>query len=756
MDEIKRADCELVSSDKDFAETLDLKELIATTALSRVYRGWQKILLRPVAVKIIDADEQAEARLRREAKIVSSLDHPNIVKVFAFGRFDADHFYLATEWIEGGTLADKLSNGSPLSLSFTLEMLKPILDAVGYAHARGVVHRDLKPSNILLREGSSAEPVIADFGIARSMQGAAQSETITEKGVVMGSPLYISPEQCATKEVDSRADIYSLGAILCECLTGAPPYSGETIMEVMYKHLHEPPAKLEDRLLRSAGAPLCAVVLKCLARNPDDRYSSIDQLRNAAHNLQEASGQFEHKPVKGAGRSRKIWYFCLLSVVILMMVLVSDRHFKHDASEPLPVPVQRDPIDSSPPADAYRQIRDVDDSAQRLEKFPTLMMRAEKEGKPVIVAMCAAEMMVTREIKSDPERMKHFAKYYEEGLVRAKAPDMSFYHVGVLVAAASAPISLGLHDIAFKCLSALQKAFDEFDISGDQRGDLDMGWFEYDIKLGRFPEAEKDIQRARKSYQESPEKFLFTHLAEARLLYSRKKYKECRQALVSIAQFDGYESGDPLQVSDLQIQTCELLFRLGDKRWINFWNDARKNIESIELEHNGIRPRWLTQALLTKAANLTLIDEFRQAEQALAEANTVLSDIKQDVPWLKSQAEGTAGTIAYVQGKKQKAKAHLQRSIEFATTAARWDVGDKVARSYWLSGALKLQEGQKDEALKDFELARRLTSDWSNRWVREGAKHYSKVLRELHREGEASGIDKSLKDSAAEATVVFH
>ena len=253
-----------------------LIERVGRGGMAEVWRAYQPSLSRFVAIKVLPrflaADPAYEARFKREARLVSRLRHPNILTGIDFGQQDG-HAYMVSEYVEGGTLADQA--GQPLPLDYVVGVLRPVANALDYAHARGIVHRDVKPSNVLLQ--SDGTPVLADFGVAAVLHGDAR---LTGEGVAVGTPIYMSPEQVAGQQAAPASDQYSLGVVAYELLTGRPPFAAETPAAVALAHLHKPlppPGSINPRL------PLAVegVLLKALAKEPAERYATVREMAEA-------------------------------------------------------------------------------------------------------------------------------------------------------------------------------------------------------------------------------------------------------------------------------------------------------------------------------------------------------------------------------------------------------------------------------------------------------------------------------------------
>jgi eukaryotic-like serine/threonine-protein kinase len=244
--------------------------------MARVLRGTDRQLGRHVAIKVLsppyDRDQAFVERFRREAHAAARLNHPSIVAVYDTGSDDGTH-YIVTELVEGETLAELLERGGSLPLQRAVDISTEITRALAAAHERGVVHRDVKPGNVMLTPEGRVK--VVDFGIAR----AAGVESVTRSGVVLGSAPYISPEQARGEPGDERSDIYALGCVMYEMLTGQPPFTADTPVATLYLHVHEqaPPASS----VVEVPADLEAIVLRCLEKDPADRFQSATELEHA-------------------------------------------------------------------------------------------------------------------------------------------------------------------------------------------------------------------------------------------------------------------------------------------------------------------------------------------------------------------------------------------------------------------------------------------------------------------------------------------
>jgi serine/threonine protein kinase len=251
-----------------------LDELIGEGGMATVYKGFQTSLNRWVAIKVLDYQEAISlVRFQLEAKAVASLRHRNILIVYEYGEEESMPF-IAMEYIEGGTLADRL-NGQPMDWRRVIELIIPIAEALHYAHGHNIIHRDVKPSNILMPQEDW--PVLADFGLVKHSD---QENRITQTGTFMGTPNYMSPEQARDLPLDPRADMYSLGVVIFEMVTGRLPFEHKIPNKVLLAHVVEPPPS--PRQFNPDCPPeLEEVILTALKKKPQERYQDMQHMVNA-------------------------------------------------------------------------------------------------------------------------------------------------------------------------------------------------------------------------------------------------------------------------------------------------------------------------------------------------------------------------------------------------------------------------------------------------------------------------------------------
>lgn len=280
-----------------------VKELIGSGAMGSIYKAEHKDLSRPVALKVLHkhllTDESQVHRFHREAKAASRLHHPNCISILDFGRTADGWFYIAMEYLNGKDLSRLISKEGPLPVAHVLHIARQVLDALDEAHGGNVVHRDLKPENIMIEAlRSDAQFVkVLDFGIAKirdSDGGEDGSGFKTATGMVFGTPEYMSPEQIRGDELDGRSDLYSLGIVMYQMLTGVMPFSGESVIEIATAHLINPIPNMRP-MRPDCPEKLVRVVEKLIEKKRENRFQTAGDVRKAL----DVVG----KEVNGSGRA---------------------------------------------------------------------------------------------------------------------------------------------------------------------------------------------------------------------------------------------------------------------------------------------------------------------------------------------------------------------------------------------------------------------------------------------------------------------
>ena len=253
-----------------------IDELLGQGGMARVYRGKQKNLDRYVAIKVLPpyyaADPAFVDRFKLEARAMAKLSHPNIVTVHDAGE-ENGRLFIIMEYVGGGALRQKMANS--MQMREVLQVVREVASALTYAHSMGIVHRDVKPVNVLL--DTSGRAVLSDFGIAKVLQ---TSMALTRDGAGVGTPEYMSPEQCRGGQVDARTDIYALGVMLYEMLTGHTPFEADNYTALAHAHIYEPPPPPSQRNPRVSPA-VQAVVMKALEKDPANRFQKATEMASA-------------------------------------------------------------------------------------------------------------------------------------------------------------------------------------------------------------------------------------------------------------------------------------------------------------------------------------------------------------------------------------------------------------------------------------------------------------------------------------------
>ena len=350
-------------------------EQLGSGGMATVFKGYHPALDRYVAIKVlhqaIKQDEQFSERFKREARIVANLEHPHIIPIYDFNQYDNDS-YLAMRFVEGDTLKTQIGDRL-LSPQEILDLMRPVCQAVAYAHKQGVLHRDLKPSNIMV--SSEGQVFVTDFGLARMVQ---DGETTLSQDMMIGTPQYISPEQVQPQEgrdLDERADIYSLGVILFEMLTGRVPFTADTPFATAFDHIYAP-LPLPSTINPDIDQAVERLLLKALAKEPDERFAHVEEMLEALEYTVGQQIQDQDKATLALGTDTSLkgtalaqparrtpWWIwagggvlALCVVVGLLAGLVALRRANRPPTAPVSEPAVAQPVDDpsvdSPPGPA--------------------------------------------------------------------------------------------------------------------------------------------------------------------------------------------------------------------------------------------------------------------------------------------------------------------------------------------------------------------------------------------------------------------
>ncbi|HEY9678030.1 MAG TPA: protein kinase [Drouetiella sp.] len=268
------------------AGNYEIMEVIGHGGMGVVYKARHALMNRIVAIKMLQAqlisDSMSVKRFQQESMSASRINHPNVITIYDFGISPSGQPFIVMDYLQGESLADVIKNDGQVGVERAIKILSQACDALDHAHKQNVLHRDVKPTNfVLINYDDETDFVkVVDFGVAKLMNDSPDGQRLTQAGEVCGSPVYMSPEQCTGAELDQRSDIYSMGIVIYETLTGKLPILGKTMVDTMSKHISEmPPTFTQARPDLYIPERLEQVVFRALAKDPNDRQQSMDELR---------------------------------------------------------------------------------------------------------------------------------------------------------------------------------------------------------------------------------------------------------------------------------------------------------------------------------------------------------------------------------------------------------------------------------------------------------------------------------------------
>jgi serine/threonine protein kinase len=303
------------SQDVDLAEApqiegFDIVAIAGRGGMSIVYKARQAALGRIVAVKMLQtrlsADSTAISRFMQEARMTTSLHHPNIAGVISFGTTESHQLFLVLDYLEGNSLKEEIAEKGALPAETFRELFVAILEGLQAAHDKGIVHRDLKPANVVLVQGEDGVtiPKLVDFGIAKIFEvKGGEAQRLTQTGAIVGSPAYMSPEQCNGGTVDARSDLYSVGCMMFEALTGRPVFDSDNLMELMTSHLMRDPTA--PSMVSRCANGFDEVILKCLNKDPAERFQNCGEVIAALKTVEAMAPDMVAAKRKRRGRQSK-------------------------------------------------------------------------------------------------------------------------------------------------------------------------------------------------------------------------------------------------------------------------------------------------------------------------------------------------------------------------------------------------------------------------------------------------------------------
>ncbi len=284
--DLLKAQVQLQSADHVLDGRYQLLEQIGEGGMGRIYKALQVSTGRFVAVKFLtstkptpEGDDHHIRRFRQECAAIAEMSHPNIVSVIDYGVDDESRPYIVMEFVGGESLAEIIDANRQIAMGVFANIVRQLCDGLSHAHSKNLIHRDLKPSNVMIVSDGSGQTIvkIVDFGLAKR----PDDKNITRTGEVLGSPVYMSPEQCMGQPLDCRSDIYSLGCLMFEALTGSLPFRGESTMEIVVQRVTTDPLTLKQAAPeREFPAQLQTIITKLLAQQPEHRYANADEVRS--------------------------------------------------------------------------------------------------------------------------------------------------------------------------------------------------------------------------------------------------------------------------------------------------------------------------------------------------------------------------------------------------------------------------------------------------------------------------------------------
>ncbi|OBG12512.1 serine/threonine protein kinase [Mycolicibacterium celeriflavum] len=318
-----------MTTPQHLSDRYELGEILGFGGMSEVHLARDMRLHRDVAIKVLRADLARDPsfylRFRREAQNAAALNHPAIVAVYDTGEAETPSGplpYIVMEYVDGVTLRDIVHSDGPMEPRRAIEVIADACQALNFSHQHGIIHRDVKPANIMISKAGAVK--VMDFGIARAL---ADANSVTQTAAVIGTAQYLSPEQARGEKVDARSDVYSLGCVLYEILTGEPPFIGDSPVAVAYQHVREDPVPPSQRH-NDITPELDAVVLKSLAKNPDNRYQTAAEMR--ADLVRVHSGEQPDAPKVFTDADRN------------SMLSTPPNHERTEPIEPAPMPQPRE------------------------------------------------------------------------------------------------------------------------------------------------------------------------------------------------------------------------------------------------------------------------------------------------------------------------------------------------------------------------------------------------------------------------------
>lgn len=355
----------LIRNDEMISDVLRIKSKLGKGGMGDVYLAQHILTKKELAVKFLapnqNMQEQRWMRFKQEARVLARLDHPGIIRVMDFGLSTEYGPYMVMDYFDGEPLDNIISRKRNLDPDFAAEVCRQVAEALEHAHALGIIHRDIKPSNILVKTIPDAPPVVrvVDFGIAKATLLDKDELSLTQTGQLLGSPLYMSPEQCIGDKCDARSDIYSLGCVMYEALTGHTPFIGKTYADTIIKHQKEKPAPLPNAL--NVSADVQKIVTCALEKQPSDRFRTMTEMKNALAGYLKGRGVYVRRSKRNSLKLLGYTFSVLtVSIIIFIKLAIASEPLKSAqliAHMDLPDPITSFLMPDATVAEAVRSIK---------------------------------------------------------------------------------------------------------------------------------------------------------------------------------------------------------------------------------------------------------------------------------------------------------------------------------------------------------------------------------------------------------------